>query len=78
MKRPQKRSLVIRGHRTSISLEEPFWLALKEVADAEGLTVGALVERIDLDRGATGLSSAIRVHLLAHFRGPVMPDDSDG
>ncbi len=69
MKRPAKRSLVIRGHRTSISLEEAFWQALKEVAESEGSTVGKLVARIDEGRGTIGLSSAIRVTLLEHYRG---------
>lgn len=63
MSRIRKRSLSIAGHRTSISLEEPFWQGLKELAEAEGVSVAALVERIDAGRGETGLSSAIRVHL---------------
>ena len=72
--RPIKRSLTIAGHRTSISLEPEFWDALAEVAAAEGLTVAALVARIDETRAAAGdvdaggLSGAVRVQVLRHFR----------
>jgi predicted DNA-binding ribbon-helix-helix protein len=59
-----KRSLVIAGHATSVSLEEPFWRALRDLASRESLTVTALVARIDGLRGDANLSSAIRVHLL--------------
>jgi predicted DNA-binding ribbon-helix-helix protein len=68
--RPQKRSFTIRGHRTSISLEAAFWDAMREVAAHEGLSLAALVARIDTDRGDTNLSSAVRVAVLAHFRQP--------
>ena len=60
----RKRSLSIAGHRTSISLEEPFWDALGRLAGERGLSVPALVSEIDRDRGDTNLSSAIRVHVL--------------
>jgi predicted DNA-binding ribbon-helix-helix protein len=66
--RPQKRSFSIRGHRTSVSLEAPFWEALKEAASEEGLSLAALVAEIDAGRGAANLSSAIRVFLLARWR----------
>ncbi|MBX3509383.1 MAG: ribbon-helix-helix domain-containing protein [Parvibaculum sp.] len=60
-----KRSVTIAGHRTSISLERPFWDALKEVACSEKTSVNELVRRIDVARGGKGsLSSAIRVHVL--------------
>jgi predicted DNA-binding ribbon-helix-helix protein len=59
-----KRSLAIAGHATSVSLEEPFWRALREMAAREGVTVAALVARIDGARGSANLSSAIRVCLL--------------
>ena len=64
----RKRSLTIAGHRTSVSLEEPFWDALKEIAAAEGLTVAALIASIDTGREAVNLSSALRLHVLAHYR----------
>jgi len=66
--RPKKRSLVIAGHRTSVSLEDAFWNALAELARQEGCSVSALVGEIDARRGAAGLSSAIRVHVLDRFR----------
>jgi predicted DNA-binding ribbon-helix-helix protein len=68
MSRPLKRSFKIDGHRTSISLEEPFWEALKDVAVAERQPVSRLISRIDAARGASGLSSAVRLWLLAHYR----------
>ena len=66
--RPVKRSFTIAGHSTSISLEAPFWEALKEAAHAEGASIAALVERIDRRRGTAGLSSAVRVWLLDYYR----------
>lgn len=62
--RPVKRSLTLRGHRTSVSLEEAFWEAFREAAHAEGLAVNALAQRIDEARGDVGLASAIRVWVL--------------
>lgn len=59
----KKRSVMIAGHPTSISLEEEFWEALKGVAQTRGLSVNALIEDIDRTR-AGNLSSAIRVHVL--------------
>jgi predicted DNA-binding ribbon-helix-helix protein len=59
-----KRSLSIAGHRTSISLEEPFWRLLQAEAQAAGLSIPAWVEQVDRTRQGANLSSAIRVHLL--------------
>lgn len=64
----RKRSLAIAGHRTSVSLEEPFWEALKEIAASEGRPLASLVAEIDLARGEANLSSALRLHVLAHYR----------
>jgi predicted DNA-binding ribbon-helix-helix protein len=66
--KPVKHSFTIAGHKTSISLEAPFWDALKEAAKNEGLSLAALVKRIDRERGGTGLSSAVRVWVLDYFR----------
>jgi predicted DNA-binding ribbon-helix-helix protein len=66
--RPVKRSFSIRGHRTSISLEQPFWEALKEAAARERISLAALIARIDESRGAAGLSSAVRVWILDYVR----------
>lgn len=59
-----KRSLAIAGHRTSISLEDAFWQELRQLAYDRKLSVAALVAEIDAVRGATNLSSAIRVFVL--------------
>ena len=64
----RKRSLTVAGHRTSVSLEAPFWEALSVLAQDRGLSVQALVAAIDRSRGEGNLSSAIRVHVLAAYR----------
>ena len=69
MGRPAKRSLTLRGHRTSVSLEEEFWRAFREIARAEDRPINALAAEIDAARGSeTGLASAIRLHVLAWYR----------
>jgi predicted DNA-binding ribbon-helix-helix protein len=69
-----KRSVVIGGHKTSVSLEEPFWTDLKTIARAQHVTLSALVAQIDDTREQSNLSSAIRVFVLRHFRWPSGPD----
>lgn len=59
--KPRKRSLAIAGHRTSISLEQPFWDGLRDIALERGVSVAALVAAIDAARGEASLSSAIRL-----------------
>ncbi len=59
-----KRSLVIAGHRTSVSVEEPFWEELKRIAAGRGISVAALIAEIDQLRKRQNLSSAIRVFVL--------------
>ncbi|MBC7132708.1 MAG: ribbon-helix-helix domain-containing protein [Roseovarius sp.] len=67
--RPVKRSLTLMGHRTSVSLEEPFWQAFREIAREEGRALNALAAEIDAARAPdTGLASAIRLFVLAHYR----------
>lgn len=66
--RPVKHSLTLRGHRTSVSLEEAFWAAFRDIATARGQTLNALAAEIDAGRGDVGLASAIRVFVLAAFR----------
>lgn len=68
MSRPVKRSFTIGGHRTSISLEAPFWEALREIARRDKLPIAQLVQRIDAGRGESGLSSAVRIWILAYYR----------
>lgn len=60
----EKHSLVIAGHRTSISLEAAFWAGLKDAAARRGLSVAALVSEVDRERGSANLSSALRVYVL--------------
>lgn len=59
-----KRSLVVAGHATSISLEDAFWSGLKAIAEARGRSIAALVAEIDDARTGSNLSSAIRVFVL--------------
>jgi len=56
----KKRSITIAGHRTSVTIENVFWTALREIADRRGISLAALITEIDESRG-TGLSSALRV-----------------
>ena len=66
--RPAKRSLTLCGHRTSVTLEEPFWRAFQAVAKRRNVSVNALAARIDATRPASvGLASAIRVFVLEEF-----------
>ncbi len=70
MGRPSKRSLTLRGHRTSVSLEDPFWDAFREIAKRDGKPINVLAAEIDIARGTdTGLASAIRLYVLAQLRG---------
>ena len=63
-----KRSIAIAGHRTSVSLEAPFWEALCEIAAARGVSVQRLVGEVDSGRGGQNLSSALRVFVLDTVR----------
>jgi len=63
-----KRSIVIAGHKTSISLEDAFWKGLKEIAAVRGQTLSDMVAAIDRDRQDGNLSSAIRLFVLDHYR----------
>ena len=63
-----KRSIVITGHKTSVSLEDAFWDSLKDIAGTRNMTLSELVAAIDADRKQGNLSSAIRLYVLGHFR----------
>ena len=63
-----KRSVSIAGHRTSVTLEAPFWDALKDIAGQRGSSVQQLIGMIDAGRGEQNLSSAIRLFVLAAVR----------
>jgi predicted DNA-binding ribbon-helix-helix protein len=62
--RPEKHSLTLRGHRTSVSLEPEFWAAFRRLAERRGRGINELAAEIDAARGDRGLASAIRVHVL--------------
>lgn len=63
-----KRSIVVAGHKTSVSLEEAFWKGLKEIASDRELTLSKMVGTIDSERLNGNLSSAIRLFVLDHYR----------
>ncbi|PSJ38925.1 ribbon-helix-helix domain-containing protein [Allosphingosinicella deserti] len=77
MSGPVKRSMMIAGHATSISLEPVFWDALRDAADAEAIPLNALVARIDAERieadVPSNLASAIRVWLFERARATPFP-----
>jgi predicted DNA-binding ribbon-helix-helix protein len=66
--RISKRSIIIAGHKTSVSLEDEFWNSLKEIAKERRMTLGALVAAIDGNRQNANLSSAIRLFVLGVYR----------
>lgn len=78
--RPVKRSFSIHGHRTSISLEAPFWEALKDAADREKLPLARLIADIDDARkgGESGLSTAVRVWILGYYQRLAIERSYDG
>jgi predicted DNA-binding ribbon-helix-helix protein len=79
-----KRSIVIAGHKTSVSLEDAFWNGLKEIAHGDHITMSNMVGAIDKHRGHSNLSSAIRLFVLdrvrtpAAFRDRAMPPQLNG
>jgi predicted DNA-binding ribbon-helix-helix protein len=62
-----KRSIVLDGHKTSVSLENEFWLGLREIAARDSISLSTLVGKIDRERNSCNLSSAIRVHVFNYF-----------
>ena len=69
MGRPVKHSLTLKGHRTSVTLEDEFWAAFRDIAAQQGRALNDLANEIDAARGTdTGLASAIRLFVLAHYR----------
>jgi predicted DNA-binding ribbon-helix-helix protein len=63
-----KRSIVVAGHKTSVSLEEAFWNGMKEISGLRNMTLSELVGEIDSNRQQGNLSSAIRLFVLDYFR----------
>ena len=68
-----KRSVTVGGHMTSVHLEDAFWVALKEIAAAQGTPVGRLVATIDSERQHANLSSAVRLFVLDYYRRRMQP-----
>ena len=71
-----KRSIVIAGHKTSVSLEDAFWKGLKDIAGTRDMTLSELVAAIDSDRRHGNLSSAIRLFVLDHYRSQTAEEKS--
>jgi predicted DNA-binding ribbon-helix-helix protein len=69
-----KRSIVIAGHKTSVSLEDAFWKGLKEIASGRDATLSELVASIDADRQHGNLSSALRLFVLDFFRSQLVEE----
>jgi predicted DNA-binding ribbon-helix-helix protein len=63
-----KRSIVIAGHKTSVSIEEPFWRGLRDIAAAKGMSVSELVALIDNNRQQGNLSSHVRLFVLDYYQ----------
>jgi predicted DNA-binding ribbon-helix-helix protein len=72
-----KRSIVVAGHKTSVSLEEAFWNGMKEISGLRDMTLSELVGEIDRNRQQGNLSSAIRLFVLDYFRTRTMPEATD-
>jgi predicted DNA-binding ribbon-helix-helix protein len=72
-----KRSVVIAGHKTSVSLEDAFWGALKEIGKGSKMTLSDIVGDIDKRRLDGNLSSAIRLFVLGHFRAQISDASTD-
>jgi predicted DNA-binding ribbon-helix-helix protein len=66
-----KRSIVVAGHKTSVSLEDAFWKGLKEIAGTRDMTLSELVAFVDSERQHGNLSSAIRLFVLDHYRSQI-------
>jgi predicted DNA-binding ribbon-helix-helix protein len=67
-----KRSIVVAGHKTSVSLEEAFWNGMKEISGLRNMTLSELVGEIDNNRQQGNLSSAIRLFVLDYFKSRAM------
>lgn len=72
----RKRSVIVAGHRTSVSLEPEFWTALRDIAEQRGLSINALVAEVDKGRNGN-LSSALRVFVLATLQAGVAAAPGD-
>jgi predicted DNA-binding ribbon-helix-helix protein len=76
--RVRKRSVVIGGHKTSVSLEEAFWSAIREIAIERGVSMSAMIAQIDSAKQQSNLSSAIRLFVLEHYRARIEAEPGEG
>ena len=72
-----KRSIIVAGHKTSVSLEDAFWKKLKEIAGERDMAVSELVGKIDIERQHGNLSSAIRLFVLDFYRHQLSGDEKE-
>ena len=72
-----KRSVVIHGHKTSISLEEPFWVGLKVIAEGQSISLSEMIGGIDKSRVAGNLSSALRLFVYGNVCAQVAATSAD-
>jgi predicted DNA-binding ribbon-helix-helix protein len=70
-----KRSVILTGHKTSVSLEDEFWKGLREIAHERDMTPSELIAAIDADRERANLSSAIRLFVLRSYRDQLVGRD---
>jgi predicted DNA-binding ribbon-helix-helix protein len=63
-----KRSIKLKGHKTSVSLEDAFWIGLKEIAREKSMTTSEMLASIEAQRSTENLSSAIRLYVLAYYK----------
>ena len=70
-----KRSIVLQGHKTSVSLEDEFWKGLKEIAGKRLITLSVLVDGIDANRQQGNLSSALRLFVLDFYRSQIPEEE---
>lgn len=76
--RPVKHSVTLKGHRTSISLEDEFWLALRNIAAEKKRPINGLIAEIDIERGTdAGLASAIRIYVLRNLKAKLADSQTD-
>ena len=68
MDKPRKRSITIAGHATSVSLEAPFWDAIRDIASQQDMSTQDLIAEIDNSKRMASLSSAIRVYILSWYQ----------
>ena len=67
MSEQKRRNIVVRGRKTSVSVEELFWTSFQKIAQERGKSAGALVQEIDARRGTNNLSSEVRLFVLRYY-----------